>query len=135
MDEDELRYFSCVQLLGTFPLPHPDNRVEYDFWYSSENEDAIEFLADFEGEHKRYNEDVYFTPRIFSFECKSCDQATLKRDCFNDGKYCAHSIYSTSLSGKDILYENLRQKCLHNKLQKNSKFKTCLLHFHFLRIV
>ena len=71
MTELELRYFSCVQLLGAFPMPHPDNRVEYDFWYSSENKDAIEFLADFQEMHEKYNDDVYFTPRIFSFECKS----------------------------------------------------------------
>ena len=122
LDEEDRGRRPCIQLIGSFDLPHPDNRVEYDFWYSSENEEAMNFLADFEEYHYKYKEDVFFTPRIFSFECKSCDKETLNRDCFYKGKYCAHSIFNTRLSGQDILYENLRQKCLHNKLQKNSKF-------------
>lgn len=122
MEEDEIRRRACVQLIASFDLPHPDNRVEYDFWYSSEDEKAMQFLADFETYHYSYKEDVLFTPRIFTFECKSCDQETLNRDCFYKGKYCAHSVFNTRLTGQDILLENLRQNCLHKKLQKSSKF-------------
>jgi len=124
LDEDERGHKACVQLIGSFDLPHPDNRVEYDLWYSSEDEQAMDFLADFEEYHYRYKEHVYFTPRIFSFECKGWEEETLEKDCFSKGKYCAHSARARgALSGRDILTENLRQKCLHNKLQKNKKEK------------
>lgn len=67
--EDEIR--SCVQLIASFDLPHPDNRVEYDFWYTSSDEQAQEFLTEWESYHNKFKKDVYFTPRLFTMECES----------------------------------------------------------------
>mmetsp|Transcript_20067 Transcript_20067/g.22394 ORF Transcript_20067/g.22394 Transcript_20067/m.22394 type:complete len:225 (-) Transcript_20067:728-1402(-) len=58
---------ACVQLLAQFEMPHPDDRVEYDFWYTSSNEQAIDFLVEFQDFHYKYKKDVYFTPRYVSW--------------------------------------------------------------------
>ena len=112
---------TCVQLLATFDLPHPDNRVEYDFWYTSSNEQAVDFMVEWEGYHKKFKKDVYFTPRLVSWNCEHCDEETKKTHCFNDGKYCSFHFGNPRHSGQDIIYENLRQKCLHQSLRKNGK--------------
>ena len=37
-----------ISLVADFDIRRPDNRVEYDFWYSSSNENALDFIQDFE---------------------------------------------------------------------------------------
>lgn len=36
-----------VQLLIIFDISRPDNRVEYDIWYTSSNDKALDFVQDF----------------------------------------------------------------------------------------
>lgn len=36
-----------VSLMATFNMDRPDNRVEYDFWYTSSDDRALDFLRDF----------------------------------------------------------------------------------------
>jgi hypothetical protein len=109
----------CVQLLAGFELPHPDNRVEYDFWYSSSSDEALDFIQNFGDFHKRFQKDVFFTPRFYSFECPDCEPSIKKKHCLSDGKYCSFHFGNENHTGKEILYENLRQICLHEILQKN----------------
>jgi hypothetical protein len=108
---------NCVQLLAQFELPHPDNRVEYDFWYTSSSEQALDFLSTFEEYHKRFKQDVFFTPRFVSYACNDCLAKDKNQHCFSDGKYCAFHFGNLNHTGQEILYENLRQKCLHDYLQ------------------
>lgn len=114
-----------MSLLASFELPHPDDRVEYEFWYTSSNDQAIDFMVDFEEYHNRFEKDVLFTPRIVTWPCQNCGDELKEQHCFGDGKYCAYHPENPKNIGKEILYENLRQKCLHNKLQKKGKVNTC----------
>jgi hypothetical protein len=36
-----------VILLSNFNMSRPDNRVEYDLWYTSSNEIMLDFIQDF----------------------------------------------------------------------------------------
>ena len=70
----------CVQLLARFEMPHPDNRVEYDFWYSSSDEQAMDFLVEWEESHYSFKKDVFFTPRFVSYPCQGCEPEMKEKD-------------------------------------------------------
>lgn len=57
------------------------------------------------------------TPRYFTWSCVNCEESLKNDDCVADGKYCALDEERLSYSGKEIIYENLRQKCIwkHDK--------------------
>lgn len=116
--EDQL---ACVQLMAQFEMPHPDNRVEYDFWYSSSSEQALDFLKNFAPHHLKFKKDVFFTPHYVSWNCEECHVSIKSKHCFGDGKYCAFHYDNANHTGQEILYENLRQKCLHDYTQERNK--------------
>lgn len=37
-----------IAIMAGFDMDKPDNRVEYDLWYTSSNDRALDFLTDFE---------------------------------------------------------------------------------------
>lgn len=107
--------------MASFDLPHPDNRVEYDFWYTTANDEALDFLRNFGDYHKRFEKDVYFTPRFVSWSCPTCEEDFKKKHCLSDGKYCAFQFGNENHTGREILYENIREKCLHDMLRIDNK--------------
>lgn len=98
-------------------MEKPDNRVEYDIWFTSSNDRAMDFIIDFAPTDKSLSESVLMTPHYVFWKCNSCEQDFLDKDCFGGGKYCA--IESTQenykLKGRDIILEDLRQKCIYQK--------------------
>ncbi|KAJ6746875.1 RING FINGER AND PROTEASE ASSOCIATED DOMAIN-CONTAINING [Salix koriyanagi] len=119
--------------LGDKALPHPDERVEYEFWTNSNDEcgpkcdSQIEFVKNFKGaaqilEQKGYTQ---FTPHYITWYCpeafvlsKQC-----KSQCINHGRYCApdpEQDFSKGYDGKDVVVQNLRQACFY-KVANESK--------------
>lgn len=115
-------------------LPHPDERVEYEFWTNSNDEcgpkcDAqIEFVRNFKGpaqilEQKGYTQ---FTPHYITWYCpesfvlsKQC-----KSQCINHGRYCApdpEQDFSKGYDGKDVVVQNLRQVCVFKVANESGK--------------
>jgi hypothetical protein len=54
-------------------MENPDNRVEYDYFFSSSDDRALDFLRDFEDYHLLFGDKVLFTPRYVSWSCTTCD--------------------------------------------------------------
>ena len=113
-----------INLDWTEALPHPDERVEYEFWTNSNDEcgpkceSQIDFVKNFKGaaqilEQKGYTQ---FTPHYITWYCpeafilsKQC-----KSQCINHGRYCApdpEQDFSKGYDGKDVVVQNLRQAC------------------------
>lgn len=86
-DEDKTHTNPSVSLMASFDIQHPDNRVEWDFWYTSSSAKAYEFLKGYRELHKKLGEQTLFTPHFSFWSCKDCDQSTKSRDCFANGKY------------------------------------------------
>jgi hypothetical protein len=101
-------------------LPHPDERVEYEFWTNSNDECGakcdmqMEFVRSFRGiaqvlEKRGY---THFTPHYITWYCpeafvlnKQC-----KSQCINHGRYCApdpEQDFSKGYDGKDVVLQNL----------------------------
>ncbi|KAG0500594.1 hypothetical protein HPP92_000666 [Vanilla planifolia] len=115
-------------------LPHPDERVEYEFWTNSNDEcgpkcnSQIEFVRNFKGaaqilEHKGYTQ---FTPHYITWYCpeafslsKQCES-----QCINHGRYCApdpEQDFSKGYDGKDVVMQNLRQLCVFKVANESGK--------------
>jgi hypothetical protein len=89
-----------VNVIVDFNINRPDNRVEYDIWYSSSGEVALDFIEDFMKVDKRFGDKVLMTPRIVFWECSDCDDEFLNQHCFAGGNYCATDWGQSKLTGQ-----------------------------------
>jgi len=61
-----------VYLNVDMSLANPDNRVEYELWYSSILDltpDTIKELGEYQ---KPFGKDAMFTPRLLTYNCENC---------------------------------------------------------------
>eukprot|EP00243_Klebsormidium_subtile_P002405 TRINITY_DN14756_c0_g1_i1.p1 TRINITY_DN14756_c0_g1~~TRINITY_DN14756_c0_g1_i1.p1 ORF type:complete len:688 (-),score=133.77 TRINITY_DN14756_c0_g1_i1:857-2920(-) len=109
-------------------IPHPDNRVEWEYWGTSSGEcgamcgKQAAFKVDFAGIAKELERGGYtlFTPHFLMWPCPSAPGAqTCTDSCIANGRYCASDPdgdSSAGYSGADVARENLRQLCLFQSL-------------------
>jgi hypothetical protein len=76
-----------ASLLVTFELPKPDNRVEYDIWYSSVDDRALDFIVDFQEFDEQLDQGVLMTPHFVTWNCPQCDEDFKAKECYSDGQY------------------------------------------------
>ena len=94
---------NLIALCATFEMESPDNRVEYDFWYTSSDDLALDFLRDFKERHLELGSNVKMTPHFAFWTCEDCDESVIKKDCYGNGKYCAISEKNLKTKGNLIL--------------------------------
>ena len=115
-------------------LPHPDERVEYEFWTNSNDEcgpkcdSQIDFVKSFKGaaqvlEKKGYTQ---FTPHYITWYCPEAFilRKQCKSQCINHGGYCApdpEQDFSKGYDGKDVVVQNLRQVCVFKVAKEHKK--------------
>jgi hypothetical protein len=104
-----------------FILENHDNTVQWQIWYTSANDKALDFIKNFREDVTSLNTDAEFTPRIVTWACPSCDGELKKKECVSNGKYCAMNHKGTYVLGKDIIMEDLREKCLFNLLKEDKQ--------------
>jgi hypothetical protein len=80
---------NSIVIMASFEENKPDNRVEYDIWFTSSNDKALDFIEDFSSTDKELGESVLMTPHYVFWKCNFCDKEYLDKDCFGGGKYCA----------------------------------------------
>ncbi|KAL2899790.1 Vacuolar-sorting receptor 2 [Bienertia sinuspersici] len=115
-------------------VPHPDDRVEYEFWTNSNDEcgakcDAqMAFVKDFKGAAQILEKAGYtqFTPRYITWYCPEAFILSKQcmSQCINHGRYCApdpEQDFSVGYDGKDVVLQNLRQACFFNVAKDNGK--------------
>lgn len=62
-----------------------------------------------------------FSPHIVTWSCTSCDADFKRKECLSNGRYCAMNHKGTYIQGKDILIEDLREKCLFKLVQQDGQ--------------
>jgi len=112
--------YEKTAILAQFIMEKPDNRVEYDIWFTSSNDRALDFISDFKEINDKFGESVLMTPHYVFWKCMYCEADYLNNDCYGGGKYCAVEPSNDKIRGREIIREDLRQKCLYNKLYNNS---------------
>lgn len=112
-------------MIAEFDISRPDNRVEYDFWFSQTDEKAMDFLTDFARVDKMFGESVLMTPRHVVWSCFDCDEDFKKKNCLADGTYCALNSNHPKMAGVAIIKEDLRAQWVYEKFynQENSREK------------
>ena len=101
-------------------MQSPDNVVEMEFWYSSNNVLALDFIKEFDKHMHLLQDYVDFTPRFVTWGCPMCTENFKTEECFGNGKYCAPNhakTFSNYVLGREIILEDLRQSCLHSRLK------------------
>ena len=127
---------SVVTLSAEFVMPHPDNTVEMELWYSSSNTLALDFIKEFEKYMVDLQDSIDFMPRFVTWGCTGCSQSFKERECFSGGKYCAPNhgfMKGMNVKGSDILVEDLREHCLHDRLKTDGneyKWWDYMKHIH-----
>ena len=91
-----------------FEMNKPDDRVEYDIWYTSSNDRALDFISNFAATDDKFKTNVLMTPHFVFWRCEGCDADLKKNDCFADGKYCAYEASNDRIKGTEIMLEDLR---------------------------
>jgi hypothetical protein len=115
-------------------LPHPDERVEYEFWTNSNDECGskcdmqMDFVRSFRGtaqvlEKKGYTQ---FTPHYITWYCPETfvTSKQCKSQCINHGRYCApdpEQDFSEGYDGKDVVVQNLHQICVFKIANETGK--------------
>ncbi|KAF3327806.1 vacuolar-sorting receptor 6-like protein [Carex littledalei] len=107
-------------------MPHPDERVEYEFWTNSNDEcgercqEQLEFVKNFRGYAQLLERGGYsqFTPHYITWFCPEPFRLSMqcKSQCINKGRYCApdpEQDFGVGYEGRDVVIENLRQLCVH----------------------
>mmetsp|Transcript_39671 Transcript_39671/g.126778 ORF Transcript_39671/g.126778 Transcript_39671/m.126778 type:complete len:558 (+) Transcript_39671:1457-3130(+) len=115
-------------------LPHPDDRVEWEFWTNSNDAEACgskcqrqkDFINEFSPVAQLLEQGGYteFTPHYITWLCpvEYRDYPECKQQCVNNGRYCCPDPEDDLLAGyegKDVVIENLRQLCVF-RLAKNA---------------
>ena len=108
-------------LLAEFVMEKPDNRVEYDLWFTSSNDRALDFISDFREYDEKFGSKVLFTPHYVFWKCPFCESQYLENDCFGNGKYCAVEPSNENIRGREIILEDIRQKCIYNRAYESEK--------------
>jgi hypothetical protein len=122
---EEAKELVTMKLDWRESLPHPDERVEYEFWTNSNDEcgakcDAqVEFVRNFKGVAQILERGGYtqFTPHYITWYCPQAfiDSKQCKAQCINNGRYCApdpEQDFTKGYDGKQVVIENLRQLCV-----------------------
>ena len=109
-------------------LPHPDERVEWEFWTNSGDECGPKcdqqkaFIKDFRPIAKKLEQDGYtsFTPHYITWLCPPdlIQDPACVAQCINNGRYCypdPDGDFQTGYSGRDVVIENLRTLCVFDQ--------------------
>lgn len=115
-------------------VPHPDDRVEYELWTTSNDECGVKcemlmgFMKEFKGAAQILEKGGYtqFTPHYITWYCPQAFTISkqCKSQCINHGRYCApdpEQDFSRGYEGKDVVIENLRQLCVFKVANETKK--------------
>lgn len=61
-------------VLAEFVMEKPDDRVEYDIWYTSSNDRALDFISDLKEHDSKFGDLVLMTPRFVFWKCTFCEE-------------------------------------------------------------
>lgn len=124
-----------VYLKATFDVTKEDNSVHVDLWYSTVLDLGMNLATELTAMSMSFEADhaykPLFEPRIATYQCPNCDKEFKEANCFYDGMYCGYTpnFYKyydleeagVTMTGKEILMQGLREKCLYSLM--STKYK------------
>ena len=102
-----------VVLLVDFEMENPDDRVEYDMWYTSGDIKALEFIRGMKYYSTKLGAKSLFTPHIMVRICRNCDNSDQSCRWIDDTMYCTPPTKSSPISGGDSLRLGIDEICIY----------------------
>ena len=62
-----------LAIMAEFIMDKPDDRVEYDIWFTSSNDRALDFITDFKEMDSKFAEMVLMEPHYVFWRCTNCE--------------------------------------------------------------
>ena len=93
----------AIVVLASFEQAKPDDRVEYDIWFTSSNDKAMDFIYEFASTDRELGDKVLMTPHYVFWKCNSCEQKYLDNDCYANGRYCAIEPGNDHIKGREVI--------------------------------
>merc|ERR1719188_13804 len=114
-------------------VSNSDNTVEVDLWYSTSLDLGMNLSTELAAMSLSFTADhaqkPLFTPRIATYPCLNCSEDFKRENCMSNGKYCGYTpnFYKeynleekgVSMTGREVLMQALREKCLHKIMSQN----------------
>ena len=92
-DDAKLRDFAKTQsgatLSAEFAVKALMDKVDMELWFSSNNQEALTFIKEFDEYAQQLQGYINFRPRYVTWGCPGCAPTYKGEECFNDGAYCA----------------------------------------------
>ncbi|CAJ1352208.1 unnamed protein product [Effrenium voratum] len=107
-----------VELAWDLPTDHV---VTVDMWMSSASIASMKFIKEFAPKRRALNEVMIFNPHYAVFSMDQGNPAVYSGVCLdNQPKFCAEDPDGGGdITGKDVLEEDVRQLCIHDKTKKS----------------
>lgn len=115
-----------ISIAMNFEMPkNQGSKVKIELWLSGLDERSFDLVKNLKEYIDKFNPDtVAVTPYYAIWYCPYCRETNYTTDenmnCLSGGRYCAPDPdESGPLNGRDILYEDLRQLCIHTLSTKS----------------
>lgn len=109
-----------VVLMVNFEMEKPDDRVEYDFWYTSGDLHALKFLKKMRKYNNKLGAHVLMTPHMIVRKCHDCTGETANCIQYDQEYYCAP--YSDSvLDSRMALERGVEELCIYQLFNETGK--------------
>jgi hypothetical protein len=117
---------NSIYIKGDIEMTNPDNRVEYELWFSSFLDVDTRMIYDLGSHERAFGSLALFTPRILTYSCRDCDADIISKNCLSKGEYCVYMPRNpipeemVGVTGIQLLGESLRSKCVYEVLKTDA---------------
>lgn len=103
-----------VVLLVNFEMENPDDRVEYDIWYTSGDAKALEYIIGMKAYNEKLGKNALMTPHIIVRTCVECDDLNIDCRRYSGNLYCSGFSKDLRLTGRDSLSLSVNEMCIYD---------------------
>lgn len=101
----------AITALQHFDLHKKKKVVEMGIWTAACDNQGKQFLSDFSKYAKRLGDHFLVKPKYLHWQCHGCSENIIDNSCVSSGLYCG-MLLGSNLSGRQVVMEDLRQKCI-----------------------
>eukprot|EP00826_Nyctotherus_ovalis_P027702 TRINITY_DN2167_c0_g3_i1.p1 TRINITY_DN2167_c0_g3~~TRINITY_DN2167_c0_g3_i1.p1 ORF type:complete len:357 (-),score=83.68 TRINITY_DN2167_c0_g3_i1:372-1442(-) len=119
-NKGKTKHKEFVVLMVDFEMEKPDDRVEYDIWYTSGDLHALKFLKKMKKYSNKLGANALMTPHMIVRKCHDCTEETTNCMQYDQEYYCAP--YSDSvLDPRMVLKRGVEELCIYQLFNETGK--------------
>jgi len=103
-----------VVLLVDFKMDNPDDRVEYDIWYTSGDATALNYIISMKAYNDKLGKNALMTPHMIVRTCSFCTNQDPNCKSHGTTIYCAGFSNNLPISGSASLSLGIEEHCIYD---------------------